>query len=73
LFTPSTARAVTIYLCVRRGHRQADSDWVWLGRGPFSKTGIRKMLERRAAEAWLSSHRHSFSLLSGRVFHIVPE
>jgi hypothetical protein len=42
---------VTIYLRVRRGHRQADSDWVWLGRGRFGNTGLRKMLERRAAEA----------------------
>lgn len=64
--TPSTARAVTIYLRARRGHRNADTDWVWLGRGRFSNTGLRKMLERRAAEAGygrVTPHqfRHTFS------------
>jgi len=29
-FTPLPARALTIYLRARRGHRQAGSDWVWL-------------------------------------------
>ena len=54
LLTPSSARAFAVYLRVRRSHRFADSDWVWLGtrnRGQFSTTGIRKMLIRRAAEA----------------------
>ena len=54
LLTPSSARAFAAYLRVRRNHRFADSDWVWLGtrnRGQFSTTGIRKMLIRRAAEA----------------------
>jgi integrase/recombinase XerD len=64
--TPSTARALSIYLRVRRGHRHASCDWVWLGRGRFGKTGIRMMLERRAAEAGygrVTPHqfRHTFS------------
>ena len=69
LLTPSSARAFAVYLRVRRSHRFADSDWVWLGtrnRGQFSTTGIRKMLIRRAAEAGygqVTPHqfRHTFS------------
>jgi integrase len=67
--TPSSARAFAVYLRVRRSHRLADSDWVWLGtrnRGQFSTTGVRKMLIRRAAEAGygqVTPHqfRHTFS------------
>lgn len=67
--TPSTTRGLSVYLRVRRGHRLAESDWVWLGtrsRGRFSNTGIRSMLERRAAAAGygrVTPHqfRHTFS------------
>lgn len=66
---PASARALAIYLRARRTHRQADSDWVWLGtrgRGRFSNTGLRKMLIRRAAQAGyaeITPHqfRHTFS------------
>jgi hypothetical protein len=42
---------VTIYPRVRRGHRHANLDWVWLRRGPFSNTAPRKILEPHTAEA----------------------
>lgn len=66
---PDTARAFAMYLRVRRNHRQADSDWVWLGtrgRGRLMGTGIRKMLIRRAEQAGYAGvtphqFRHTFS------------
>jgi hypothetical protein len=54
VLAPASARALAIYLRGRRAHPLADSDWVWLGtrgRGRFAKTGIRKMLIRRAGQA----------------------
>ncbi len=66
---PTTARALAIYLRARRHHKLADSDWVWLGtrnRGRLGNTGVRKMLDRRAAEAGYTNvtphqFRHTFS------------
>ncbi|HXL89459.1 MAG TPA: site-specific integrase [Streptosporangiaceae bacterium] len=66
---PETARAFALYLRVRRQHKLADSDWVWLGtrsRGKFGNTGIRLMLIRRAEEAGYGQarphqFRHTFS------------
>jgi integrase/recombinase XerD len=54
MLAPASARALAIYLRIRRNHKLASSDWVWLGtrgRGRFGNTGIRKMLIRRAEEA----------------------
>jgi site-specific recombinase XerD len=69
LLAPASARALATYLRARRSHRLAASDAVWLGtrnRGQFKTTGIRKMLERRAAEAGYTGvtphqFRHTFS------------
>ena len=50
----ATSRALAVYLRVRRSHKLADSEWVWLGtrnRGHLGNTGIRKMLVRRTAAA----------------------
>lgn len=66
---PATARALATYLRARRHHALADSDWLWLGtrnRGGFGKTGLRKMLVRRAEQAGymgVTPHqfRHTFS------------
>lgn len=66
---PASARALATYLRSRRSHRLAASDAVWLGtrnRGQLKATGIRKMLERRAAEAGYTKvaphqFRHTFS------------
>ena len=69
LLAPASARALATYLRARRAHRLAASDAVWLGtrnRGQFKSTGIRKILERRAAEAGYTGvtphqFRHTFS------------
>jgi integrase len=69
VLAPTSARALAIYLRARRGHRLADTDWVWLGthgRGRFQNTGIREMLIRRAEEAGYAGvtphqFRHTFS------------
>jgi integrase len=66
---PASARALAVYLRARRHHKQADSDWVWLGtrnRGRLQNTGLRRMLERRAEEAGYTGvtphqFRHTFS------------
>jgi hypothetical protein len=66
---PASARALAIYLRVRRHHALADSDWVWLGtrnRGRLQSTGLRLMLIRRAEQAGyqgVTPHqfRHTFS------------
>jgi hypothetical protein len=66
---PASARALAIYLRVRRHHALADSDWVWLGtrnRGRLQTTGLRLMLIRRAEQAGyqgVTPHqfRHTFS------------
>jgi site-specific recombinase XerD len=66
---PGSARALAIYLRARRRHRQAASDWLWLGirgKGRLQETGLRKMLIRRAEEAGYTSvtphqFRHTFS------------
>ena len=61
----STARAVAVYLRVRRSHRRADSPALWLGsrnRGPLSGSAIYQMLRRRADQAgWDPDvHPHQF-------------
>jgi integrase/recombinase XerD len=66
---PASARALAIYLRVRRHHALADSDWVWLGtrnRPRLQTTGLRLMLIRRAEQAGyqgVTPHqfRHTFS------------
>jgi integrase/recombinase XerD len=69
LLAPASARALATYLRARRGHRLAASDAVWLGtrnRGQLKNTGLRKVLERRAAETGYTKvtphqFRHTFS------------
>ena len=69
MLAPATARALAVYLRARRNHKQADSDWVWLGatnRGRLKSTGLRLMLIRRAEEAGYTKvtphqFRHTFS------------
>jgi len=69
MLSPASARALATYLRIRRHHKLAGTEWVWLGtrgRGRFSNTGIRKMLIRRAAEAGYEGvrphqFRHTFS------------
>jgi len=47
-----SVRAVDRYLTARAGHRDADSEHLWLGRsGPMSSYGIAEAVKRRAREA----------------------
>jgi integrase/recombinase XerD len=60
-FGPQTARAIDRYLRLRRSHRLASSDALWLGdRGkPFNYDGLHKSLRYRANIAGVSSfHPH---------------
>jgi site-specific recombinase XerD len=61
----ATARAVVIYLRVRKSHRRADSPALWLGsrnRGPLTGSAVYQMLRRRADQAgWDPDvHPHQF-------------
>ena len=50
----ATARALVAYLRIRRSHRQAGLDALWLGtrnRGPMTGSGIYRMVRRRTEEA----------------------
>ena len=57
-----TADALRRYLRVRTVHPQAASRDLWLGRkGPLTDSGLRQVLERRAAEAGVDNvHPHRF-------------
>ncbi|GAB3623843.1 tyrosine recombinase XerC [Mariniluteicoccus endophyticus] len=61
-FGAKTADALRRYLRFRRSHPQADRDALWLGKkGPMSDSGVRQMLERRAADAGVPNvHPHRF-------------
>jgi integrase/recombinase XerD len=61
----ATARALVAYLRVRRGHRLAASQGLWLGtrnRGAITGSGLYRMLQRRAEEAGYDPavHPHQF-------------
>lgn len=50
----ATARALAAYVRIRRSHRHAELDALWLGtrnRGPMTGSGVYRMLHRRALEA----------------------
>lgn len=57
-----TADALRRYLQARRAHPQAARRELWLGKkGPMTDSGVRQMLERRAAEAGVPNvHPHRF-------------
>lgn len=63
--SPSTGRAITVYLRARRAHRPASSPTLWLGtrnRGPLTGSGLYVMLKRRAIQAGYDpdGHPHQF-------------
>ena len=68
-FGKNTSQALDRYLRVRNHHRDADSEWLWLGRvGDMATdgTGLAQAVERRAAKASLPKinlhqFRHSFA------------
>jgi site-specific recombinase XerD len=66
-FGAAVARAMNRYLRVRGHHREARSEWLWLGkRGRLEPRGIVQALKRRAALAGLEAFhvhqlRHTFA------------
>lgn len=66
-FGDKTAVALDRYLRVRKTHRLADSEWIWLARkGPLTSSGLGQMLERRGEAAGLGlirphQLRHTFA------------
>lgn len=58
--SPKTVRSLDRYLRARTGHRDADSQWLWLGRqGRLSADGCARVLKRRAKQAGLGElHLH---------------
>jgi site-specific recombinase XerD len=61
-FGAKTARALDRYIRVRRAHRHADSQGLWLGqRGGLTSDGVSNMLEGRAERAGVANlHAHRF-------------
>jgi site-specific recombinase XerD len=58
-----TSRALDRYVRERRGHVEADSPWLWLGRrGRFTTVGIAQMLESRRKLAGIDKHIHPHML-----------
>ena len=63
----TTLKAIDRYLRARRGHRDAKSVSVWLGRnGPLTYSGLRLMLLRRSRQAGIDpvhphQLRHTFA------------
>ena len=66
-FGDKTAVALDRYLRVRKVHRLADSEWLWLARkGALTSSGLGQMLERRGEAAGLGrihphQLRHTFA------------
>ncbi|NGY63433.1 tyrosine-type recombinase/integrase [Lentzea sp. NEAU-D13] len=61
-FGSKTARALDRYVRIRRTHRHASAEALWLGqRGGFTTDGVANMLEGRAKEAGVANlHAHRF-------------
>ncbi len=61
-FGAKTAVALDRYLRLRRGHRRAAEDAVWLGQdGPMSDSGVAQVIARRSRDAGLPRiHAHQF-------------
>lgn len=61
-FGAKTGQAIDRYLRMRRQHPHANSPALWLGlKGRITDSGVRQMLERRAAEAGIA-HVHPHQL-----------
>lgn len=66
-YGPTVARAIDRYLRLRARHRDARSEWLWLGkRGRLEPRGVVQALKRRAAQAGLDHFhvhqlRHTFA------------
>lgn len=60
-FGRKTAQALDRYLRVRSRHRDAGSEWLWLGKqGRLNDSGIAQVVKRRATQAGIRAHPHTF-------------
>ena len=60
-FGRKTAQAIDRYLRVRARHRDAASEWLWLGKhGRLTDTGIEQVVKRRGRQAGINVHPHQF-------------
>lgn len=60
-FGRKTAQALDRYLRMRARHREADSEWLWLGkRGRLGETGVEQVVKRRGRQAGVEVHPHLF-------------
>jgi site-specific recombinase XerD len=61
--SPKTVRALDRYLAVRDRHRDAASQWLWLGSlGRFTRSGVMQTMKKRAKQAGIPEgfHAHLF-------------
>lgn len=60
-FGRKTAQALDRYLRVRGRHRDAASEWLWLGKqGRLTDTGVEQVVKRRGRMAGVHAHPHAF-------------
>jgi site-specific recombinase XerD len=60
-FGRKTAQALDRYLRVRGRHKDASSEWLWLGKqGRLNDSGIAQVVKRRARQAGIRAHPHTF-------------
>jgi len=60
-FGRKTAQAVDRYLRVRAKHRDASTEWLWLGKhGRLTDTGVEQVVKRRGRQAGVDVHPHQF-------------
>jgi site-specific recombinase XerD len=58
-----TARSLFRYVQARKQNRDADAEWLWLGRrGRFTSVGIAQMITSRAKAAGIEEHVHPHML-----------
>lgn len=60
-FGRKTAQALDRYLRARARHRDAASEWLWLGKqGRLTETGVEQAVKRRGRMAGVTVHPHQF-------------
>lgn len=60
-FGRKTAQALDRYLRVRARHREAGTEWLWLGKhGRLTDTGVEQVVKRRGRLAGVDVHPHQF-------------
>lgn len=60
-FGRKTSQALDRYLRIRGRHKDASSEWLWLGKqGRLNDSGIAQVVKRRARQAGIKAHPHTF-------------